>query len=91
MDHYYSYVGRRSIDTGFIIKMLRIGFLYEIKSEWRLEEKLALNFAYKWFWGMELVSRVSNHPTFSQFKESNMPEKEMEVRISEEYIELNRN
>ena len=46
---YYSNIGRKSIDPVILIKMLLIGYLYEIKSERRLEEEVSLNLAYRWF------------------------------------------
>lgn len=46
---YYSHVGRKSIDSVILIKMMLIGYLYGIKSERRIEEEVSLNFAYLWF------------------------------------------
>lgn len=54
---YYSNVGRKSIDSVKLIKMLLIGYLYGIKSERRLEE-VSLNLAYRWFCDMDLVQKV---------------------------------
>ncbi len=50
---YYSPVGRKSIDPVVLIKMLLIGYLYGIKSERRLEGEVSLNFAYRWFCGID--------------------------------------
>lgn len=63
---YYSNNGRKSIDPVILIKMLLIGYLYEIKSERRLEEEVSLNLAYRWFCGIDLMHRVPDHSTFSQ-------------------------
>ena len=63
---YYSHIGRKSIDPVVLIKMLLIGYLYGIKSERRLEEEVSLNLAYRWFCGIDLMDRVSDHSTFSQ-------------------------
>lgn len=46
--------------------MLPIDYLYGIKSERRLEEKVSLNLAYRWFCGIDLMHRVPDHSTFSQ-------------------------
>jgi len=62
----YSHVGRKSIDPVILIKMLLIGYLYGIKSERRLEEKVSLNLAYRWFCGIDLTQRAPDHSTFSQ-------------------------
>ena len=64
--HYYSHVGRKSIDPVILIKMLLIGYLYGIKSERRLDEEVSLNLAYRWFCGLDLMHRVPDHSTFSQ-------------------------
>lgn len=53
---YYSNTGRKSIDPVILIKMLLIGYLYDIKSERRLEEEVSLNLAYRWFCGMDLMN-----------------------------------
>ena len=63
---YYSDIGRKSIDSVVMIKMLLIGYLYGIKSERRLEEEVSLNLAYRWFCGVALTQRVPDHSTFSQ-------------------------
>ena len=64
--HYYSNVGRKSINPVVLMKMLLIGYLYGIKSERRLEEEVSLNLAYRWFCDMDLMQRVPDHSTFSQ-------------------------
>ncbi len=45
---------------------VKIGYLYGIKSERRLEEEVSLNLAYRWFCGIDLMHRVPDHSTFSQ-------------------------
>ena len=63
---YYPHIGRKSIDSVVLIKMLLIGYLYGIKSERRLEEEVSLNLAYRWFCGIDLMHKVPDHSTFSQ-------------------------
>ena len=43
---YYSHVGRKSINSVVLIKMLLIGDLYGIRLERRLEEEVSLNLAH---------------------------------------------
>ena len=50
---YYPATGRPSVDPVSMFKMLLIGYLYGIKSERRLVEKVQLNIAYRWFCGFE--------------------------------------
>lgn len=63
---FYSDKGRPSIDPVCLIKMLLVGYLYGIRSERRLEEEIALNIAYRWFCGFELVDKIPDHSVFSQ-------------------------
>ena len=50
---YYPATGRPSVDPVSMFKMLLIGYLYGIKSEWRLVEEVQLNIAYRRFCGFE--------------------------------------
>lgn len=49
-----------------MFKMLLVGYLYGIKSERRLEEKVRLNLAYRWFCGFEVDEAIPDHSTFSK-------------------------
>ncbi|MCI8623536.1 MAG: transposase [Provencibacterium sp.] len=60
---YYPATGRPSIDPVSMSKMLLIGYLYGIKSERRLVEKVRLNIAYRWFCGFELNDAIPDHST----------------------------
>lgn len=66
VEHLYSQVGRKSIDPVVLLKMLLIGYLYNIDSERRLEEEVKYNLAYRWFLGLDLEDSVPDHSTFSQ-------------------------
>lgn len=48
------------------MKYLLIGFLYGIESERRLKQEIQVNMAYRWFLGLDLDERVSDHSTISQ-------------------------
>ncbi len=63
---YYSEVGRPSIDPVCLIKMMLVGYLYDIKSERRLEEEITLNIAYRWLCGFNMMDKIPNHSIFSQ-------------------------
>ena len=62
----YSHTGRPSIDPVVLIKMLLIGYLYDVRSERRLVEEVSLNLAYRWYLGFDLEDRVPNHSIFSK-------------------------
>lgn len=49
-----------------MVKMLLIGYLYGIKSERRLAEKINLNIGYRWFCGFNIDDKIPEHSLFSQ-------------------------
>jgi transposase len=63
---YYSHTGRPSVDPVVLVKMLIIGYLYDIRSERRLVEEISLNLAYRWYVGYDLDEDVPNHSVFSK-------------------------
>ena len=62
----YSTSGRPSIDPELMLRMLLIGYLFDIRSERRLCEEVHLNLAYRWFCRLDLADRVPDHSTFSK-------------------------
>lgn len=63
---YYSYTGKPSIDPVVLVKMLLIGYLFDIRSERKLAEEISLNLAYRWYIGYDLDEEVPNHIIFSK-------------------------
>jgi len=63
---YYRAMGRPSLDPELMIRMLLIGYLYGIRSERRLVEKVHLNLAYRWFCGLGLTGEVPERSSFSK-------------------------
>lgn len=66
MDPLYSKRGRPSVDPVLLIKMLLIGYLYNIDSERKLEEEIKYNIAYRWYLGLDFDGKVPDHSTISQ-------------------------
>jgi transposase len=64
--HLYSHTGQPAIDPIVIIKMLFIGYLYDIKSERQLEKEIQVNLAYRWFIHYDLDETIPDHSTISQ-------------------------
>jgi transposase len=62
---FYSEIGRPSIDSELMLRMLIVGYCYGIRSERRLCEEVHLNLAYRWFCSLDLEDRVPHHSTFS--------------------------
>jgi transposase len=74
---HYSRIGRPSIDSELMIRMLIVGYCFAIRSERRLCKEVHLNLAYRWFCGLGLDGEVRDHSTFSRnrhgrFRQSNI-------------------
>ncbi len=61
---YYSHTGKPSIDPVVLVKMLLIGYLFDIRSERKLTEEVSLNLAYRWYIGYDLDEVVPDHSIF---------------------------
>ena len=46
---YYSDVGRPSIDSELMMRMLIVGYVFAIRSERQLVREVQVNLAYRWF------------------------------------------
>ena len=64
--NYYSHTGKPSIDPAVLVKMLLVGYLFDIRSERKLVEEISLNLAYRWYIGYDLDEVVPNHNIFSK-------------------------
>jgi len=72
---FYSDIGRPSIDSELMIRMLLVGYCYGIRHERRLCLEVALHLAYRWFCKLDVDDKVPHHSTFSvnrlgRFRES---------------------
>ena len=63
---YYSHTGKPSIDPVVLVKMLLVGYLFDIRSERKLVEDISLNLAYRWYIGYDLDEEIPNHSIFSK-------------------------
>src|SRR6188474_1686468 len=63
---FYSAIGRPSVDSELMIRMLIVGYCFGIRSERRLCEEVHLNLAYRWFCRLGLDGDVPDHSTFSK-------------------------
>lgn len=63
---FYSHTGRPSIDPAVLVKMLVIGYFYDIRSERRLVEEIGLNLAYRWYVGYDIDERIPDHSIFTK-------------------------
>ena len=74
---YYSDIGRPSVDTELMIRMLIVGYCYGIRSERRLVQEVDLHLGFRWFCKLDLDDEIPHHSTFSsnrlgRFRESDL-------------------
>ena len=55
-----------SIDPVVLVKMLLIGYLFDIRSERKLIEEINLNLAYRWYIGYDLDEVIPDLSIFSK-------------------------
>src|SRR5580765_3606189 len=77
LEPYYSEIGRPSVDSELMIRMLIIGYCYGLRSERRLTQEVELHLAYRWFCRLDLDDKVPHRSTFSEnrlhrFRESDV-------------------
>lgn len=65
LEPYYSEIGRPSVDSELMIRMLLVGYCYGIRSERRLCQEVELHLAYRWFCKLDLDDAIPHHSTFS--------------------------
>jgi transposase len=63
---YYPQLGRPSMDPVLMIRMLIIGYAFEIRSERALCRDVQVNLAYRWFCGLSIEDKVPDHSAFSR-------------------------
>ena len=63
---YYSHTGQPSIDPVVLVKMMLIGYLYNIISERKLTQELRVNLAFMYFLGYDIDEETPNHSVLSK-------------------------
>jgi transposase len=63
---YYSYTGQPGIDPVVLLKMMLIGYLYNITSERKLAQELRVNLAFMYFLGYDIDEETPNHSVLSK-------------------------
>src|SRR6516225_8478568 len=80
------FIGRPSIDTELMIRMLLIGYCFGIRSERRLCEEVHLNLAYRWFCRLGLDGAVPDHSTFSKNRHGRFRQSDLFRRVFESVL-----
>lgn len=82
----YSPHGRPSIDPEVMIRMLLIGYLYDIRSERKLCEEVTMHIGYRWFCKYGLDEPVMHHSTFSKNRHGRFRESGIFREIFQEIV-----
>ena len=85
--HLYSPNGKPAIDPVVLIKMMLIGYFYNIPSERQLEKDLQVNLAYRWFIGYDLDEKIPDHSTISQTRRRKFTESNLFQEIFDEIVQ----
>ena len=78
---YYSHTGQPSVDPVVLLKMMLIGYLYDITSERKLAQELKVNLAFMYFLGYDIDEETPNHSVLSKAR------RRFGARIFEEFFE----
>lgn len=79
---YYSHTGQPSIDPVVLLKMMLIGYLYNITSERKLAQELKVNMAFMSFLGYDIDEETPNHSVLSKAR------RRFGSHIFEEFFEI---
>ncbi len=83
---FYSSIGRPSIESELMIRMLLVGYIMGIRSERRLCDEVHLNLAYRWFCRLDLTDPVPDHSTFSKNRHSRFRQSDLFRKLFEDVL-----
>lgn len=86
--HLYSHTGKPSVDPIVLIKMLLIGYLFDVKSERQLEKDIQVNLAYRWFIKYGIEERIPDHSTISQTRRRKFSHSTLFQDVFDEVVRL---
>ncbi len=82
----YSDTGRPSIDPELLLRLLLVGYLYDVTSERKLVEELRMHLAWRWFTGLGFDQEIPHHSTFSKNRHGRFQESNLFQEIFEEIV-----
>jgi transposase len=80
---YYSHTGRPSIDPVLMIRMLIVGYVFAIRSEWRICAEVQVNLAYRWFCKLSIEDKIPDHSVFCRARHERFRESDALRRVFE--------
>ena len=78
---YYSHTGQPGVDPVVLLKMMLIGYFYDITSERKLAQELRVNMAFMYFLGYDIDEETPNHSVLSKAR------RRFGVKVFEEFFE----
>jgi len=82
----YSDTGRPSIEPELLLRILLIGYLYDVSSERRLMDELGMHLAWRWFTGLGFDQEVPHHSTFSKNRHGRFHESTLFEQLFERIV-----
>jgi transposase len=86
--HLYSHTGQPSVDPVVLIKMLLIGYLFDVKSERQLVKEVQVNLAYRWFVKYGIDEKIPDHSTISQTRRRKFSQSTLFQDLFDEVVRL---
>lgn len=86
VEHLYSHTGQPAVDPVVLIKMLLIGYFYNIKSERQLVKEIQVNLAYRWFINYGMDEKIPDHSTISQTRRRKFKNSKLFEEIFDEIL-----
>jgi transposase len=80
-------MGRPSIDSELMIRMLVVGYVFAIRSERLLCREVQVNLAYRWFCRLGIEDAIPDHSAFSRARNERFREGEVFRRVFERVVE----
>lgn len=85
--HLYSRkYGRPPIDPVMLVKYLLVGYLYNIQSERKIEERINDSNSLRWYLGLDLEQHAPDHSTISQLRRRKPSFRKVFRRLFEEVV-----
>lgn len=86
--HLYSQrYGRPPIDPVTLVKYLLVGYLYNIRSEREIEERINDSNSLRWYLGLDLECNAPDHSTISQLRRRKPSFRKVFRRLFEEVVQ----
>jgi transposase/Pyruvate/2-oxoacid:ferredoxin oxidoreductase delta subunit len=84
---HYSSRGRPSIDPELMIRMLIVGYVFAIRSEWLICREVQVNLAYRWFCKLSIEDAIPDHSVFSRARNERFRESDVFRRVFDRVVE----